>query len=83
MTGCSGLGLDFTDERTIAITRPPFQIVVSGDLTNADKEVMIDVIKILDATEFKDYDFNEKISVVVSGSEIITERIITHEETAD
>jgi len=74
-SGCSALGVDLTDQRTYAITKAPYQIIVSGDLTHADKTAVQDLIKQLSKYPYEDYVFNETISVQVIGSETMIENI--------
>jgi hypothetical protein len=67
--GCSAPGLDLTEKRTFVITKPPYQILVSGDLTEKDQISIRNIILDLSLTDFQDYKFNEKIIVTVLGSE--------------
>ncbi len=81
ISGCSAPGMDFTEPRTIAITKPPYQIIISGDLKGADKKAITDLVHQLSKYNFEEYTFNEKIMVSVSGSE--TEKIQIGEITTD
>ncbi len=71
ISGCSAPGLDFTEQRTIAITKPPYQIIISGDLKGADKKAINELVHQLSKYKFEDYTFNENIIVSVSGTENI------------
>ncbi len=82
LSGCGGLGMDFTDQRTYAITKPPYQIVVSGDLTNADKKAIAELIKQLALTPYQEYKFNEKITISVIGSETQIKNVNIHQPGA-
>ena len=75
LSGCSFLGADLAQTRTYAITKPPFQIVVSGDLTEKDKTAVRQIIGDLSRTKYQDYKFNDKIQVTVIGSESDIESI--------
>ena len=75
LQGCSTFGVDLAQTRTYAITKPPFQIVVSGDLSEEDKKSVRQIIDDLSKTDYKDYKFNEKIIVTVIGSETDIENI--------
>ena len=78
LNGCSAVGVDLTQSRTYAITKPPFQIIVSGDLSTDDKIAVRQIISDLSKTDYKDYKFNERIIVTVIGSETNIENVNLH-----
>ncbi len=80
ISGCSAPGLDFTEQRTIAITKPPYQIIISGDLKGSDKKVINDLVHQLSKYTFENYIFNENIIVSVSGTETMRIEEITKNE---
>ena len=75
LVGCGGFGIDLTEQRTYAITKPPYQIIVSGDLTEKDKEAVKSLIDQLSKYPYQDYKFNENITVHVIGSETLIESV--------
>ena len=58
LTGCNGLGVDLTAERTIVIQKSPYLIIASGDLEMEDMVFINDMIVALQQAKFEEFCFN-------------------------
>ncbi len=79
ISGCSALGFNLSDTRTIAITKAPYQIVLSGDITQKDEVLISNLVNTLNSTAFKNYKFNENIKIVVVGEQSEINKINVNE----
>jgi hypothetical protein len=62
--GCAFLGIDFSDDRTIAIQKSPYLITVDGDIEKYDYVFVNNVLSHLDRQAFQDDNFTAwKINV--------------------
>jgi len=73
LAGCSGLGLDFTDDRTIVIQKSPYLVIASGDLEVTDIEFINTTINTLQQAKFEPFIFTP-INVSIEGKETNTEQ---------
>jgi len=52
--GCGGLGFDFTENRTIAIQKSPYVIIVDGDFTKRDLNSVDRILSILSTQPYQE-----------------------------
>ena len=61
------------DRATVIVEKPPIRIIYSGEYRYINAKNTIKVIRELDKTEFKNYNFDDKIIVDSEHSGITTE----------
>jgi len=71
LSGCSALGIDLSEDRTIAIQKSPYLIVISGDLKREDQIFINSTIRQLANEKYIDHNFTAiKVGVIGSETEI-------------
>ena len=68
LNGCSILGIDLTDDRTITVIKSPYLISLSGDVEQADEKFVSHTLNFLSTQPFQEYNFTS-VQIHVSGSE--------------
>ncbi len=83
LNGCSMMGLDLTENRTMAISKPPYTIVLEGDLRHKDLRVAKDIMRFLSKQEFQGIT-NSEFKVIVNDQTAVNKSdIITHGDNTE
>ena len=84
VTGCAFLGIDLTDDRTIAISKPPYTVALDGDIEAKDLKMTYQILEFL-AAQKTEGSYNPNIVVHITDQTTITKGInlsdITKNET--
>ena len=70
LVGCSFMGFH-PNSKTIVVTKSPVKVVMSGELDTDDYAHARNMVSLLSATTFKDYNFSDT-TVSIAGSETVT-----------
>ncbi len=86
LNGCSFLGVDLTETRTIAISKPPYTVALDGDLEQKDLDQAYKMLTFLSSQKFEG-DVNPNFvvhitdqTVIVKGTSL-TEEVKTERKT--
>ena len=71
VTGCAFLGIDLTDDRTIAISKPPYTVALDGDIEAKDLKMTYQILEFL-ATQKTEGTYNPNIVVHITDQTTIT-----------
>ena len=70
LNGCSFLGFDLTETRTIAISKPPYTITLDGDLEQKDLDKAYKMLKFL-STQKLEGTVNPNFTVHITDQTVI------------
>ncbi len=70
LNGCSFLGIDLTETRTIAISKPPYTIALDGDLEQKDLEQAYKILTFLSTQKLEGI-ANPSFSVEITDQTVI------------
>jgi len=79
LNGCSFLGIDLTENRTIAISKPPYTIALDGDLEQKDLDKAYQILEFLSTQKLEgvtNTDFKVNITdqtIVVKGTRLVND----------
>ena len=71
ITGCSMFGIQFGTHRTVAIEKPPYRVVLSGDIKESDYKAAKTILDRLSHKRYRNHKF-EPIKIEVYGSQATT-----------
>ncbi len=70
LNGCSFLGIDLTETRTIAISKPPYTIALDGDLEQKDLDKAYRMLEFL-ATQKLEGTVNPNFTVHITDQTVV------------
>ncbi len=79
LNGCSFLGIDLTETRTIAISKPPYTIALDGDLEQKDLEKAYKMLEFL-STQKLEGTVNPNFTVHITDQTVIVKGTKLEEE---
>ena len=68
VTGCSMFGIEFGTHRTVAIEKPPYRVILSGDIKDSDYKAAKVILDRLSHKRYRNHKF-EPIKVEVYGTQ--------------
>ena len=82
VSGCSAFGIEFGTHRTIVVEKPPYRMVISGDIEQSDYDQANKMLDKLRKEQYIDHNFTAT-SVRVIGSQQTVHQITYNNNIKD